>query len=169
MPGNMPEHHVSDKHADQARRAGIGYYRAVDMSYRVQLTYFRPSGKYLANAETVIAHDAITKIWEEIHEMRRLGRLPGLRPNAGRDLLVVVDVPEHPQRVPHLVMPPLFDEDDVTPPRTLPTGEMEPLQPLVRVPLEELARTTTRDIVKISSDEEITPIDAGVPTPPKDR
>jgi len=130
-------------------------------AFKVILTYFRPTGKYLANAETVIAHDALVTIWEEVHEMRRLGRLPGLRPNAGRDLFVLVDVPDHPQCTPHLVMPPFFDEDDITPPRA-PTGEMAPL---VRVPLEELARTTTRDIVKISADDEVTPVDAPVPVP----
>jgi hypothetical protein len=84
------------------------------MSHRVQLVYFRPTGKYLACTETVIACDEITKIWAEVHELRRLGRLPGLRSNAGRELFVVVDVPDHPQRVPHLVMPPFIDEEDVT-------------------------------------------------------
>lgn len=72
---------------------------------------------------------------------------------AGRDLLIVVDVPDHPQRVPHLVMPPFVDDDDVTPAR-IPTGEM---LPLVRVPLAEIPRTSTRDIIKpkLTSDDEI--------------
>jgi len=66
-----------------------------------------------------------------------------------------------------LVMPPFFDEDDITPPRA-PTGEMAPL---VRVPLEELSRTTTRDIVKIdpepsSADDEVEPVDTPVPRLP---
>jgi hypothetical protein len=144
--------------------------------YKVQLIYFRPTGKFLARAETVMDHAAITKIWEEIHEMRRWGKLPGLRPNAGRDLLVVVDVPDHPQRVLHLVMPPLFDEDDVTPPR-LSTEEM---MPLVRMPLAEIPRTSTRDVVKpgqdqdqevdtIVADDEITPVDGPIPRPDDER
>lgn len=141
------------------------------MTYKVQLTYFRQTGKFLTNAETTIAHEAIVEIWEEIDDMRRLGRLPGLRPGAGRDLLIVVDVPDHPQRVLHLVMPPFIDEDDVTPPR-IATGEM---LPLVRVPLAEIPRTTTRDVVKpridpeadtVVSDDEVTPVDAPVPKPP---
>jgi hypothetical protein len=141
------------------------------MPYKVVLTYFRPTGKYLTHAETTVALDAIVEIWEEVDEMRRLGRLPGLRPGAGRDLLVVVDVPDHPQRVPHLVMPPFVDEDDVTPPR-ISTGE---LVPLVRVPLAEMPRTTTRDVVKVDqedtvvSDEEITPVDAPIPRPPSEK
>jgi len=132
------------------------------MTYKVQLIYFRPTGKYLAHAETMIAHDAIVEIWEEVDELRRMGRLPALRPNAGRDLFIIVDVPDHPQRVLHLVTPPFFDEDDVTPPR-VPTEEMVPI---VRVPLAEIPRTTTRDIVK--SDDDITPVDHPIPKPPID-
>lgn len=115
--------------------------------------YFRPKGKFLAVAEMTTAQDELIDIWEEIDDMRRLGRLPGLRPMAGRDLLIVVDVPDHPQRVPHLVMPPFVDDDDVTPAR-IPTGEM---LPLVRVPLAEIPRTSTRDIIKpkLTSDDEI--------------
>jgi hypothetical protein len=148
---------------------------SVAMKYKVQLIYFRPTGKFLTHAETVIAHEEIAKIWEEIHEMRRWGRLPGLRPNAGRDLLIVVDVPDHPQRVLHLVMPPLFDEDDVTPPRF----STEEMVPLVRVPLEELPRTSTRDVIKIDpeadsdedtvvADDETTPIEVPIPRPPQE-
>ena len=145
------------------------------MAYKVQLIYFRPKGRFLATAETTIAHDEIVEIWEEIDEMRRLGRLPGLRPGAGRDLLIVVDVPDHPQRVLHLVMPPFFDEDDVTPVR-IPTEEMVPL---VRVPLAEIPRTSTRDVIKppkadpeadtvVTSHDEITPVSRPIPKPPEE-
>lgn len=147
------------------------------MAYKVQLIYFRQTGKFLAGAETMIAHDELVEIWEAVDDMRRLGRLPGLRPGAGRDLFVVVDVPDHPQRVLHMVMPPFVDDDDVTPPR-VPTGEMIPL---VRVPLDEMPRTSTRDIVKVdasvldpkvgtavSSDEEVTPVDQQIPKPPNE-
>ena len=135
------------------------------MAYKVHLTYFRQTGKFLATAETTIARHAIVQIWEEIDEMRRLGGLPGLRPGAGRDLLISIDVPDHPQRVPHLVMPPFIDDDDVTPPRTS-TGEMVPL---VRMPLAEIPRTSTRDVVKPpDSDDEITPVDQPIPKPPEE-
>lgn len=141
------------------------------MTYKVQLTYFRQTGKFLTTAETVIAHEAIVEIWEEIDDMRRLGRLPGLRPGAGRDLFIVVDVPDHPQRVLHMVTPPFVDDDDVTPSRVS-TGEMVPL---IRVPLDEIPRTTTRDVVKPKVDpeadtavgsDEITPVDLPIPKPP---
>ena len=145
------------------------------MTYRVQLLYFRQTGKFLATAETVLAHEELVEIWEEVDDMRRLGRLPGLVPGAGRDLFVIVDVPDHPQRVPHMVTPPFQDEDDVTPLR-IPTGEMVPL---VRVPLAEIPRTSTRDVVKppeadhdadtvVVPDDEVTPVDRPFPKPPND-
>jgi len=141
--------------------------------YKVQLIYFRQTGKFLATAETTVTHDAIVDIWEEVDDLRRLGRLPGLRPGAGRDLFVIVDVPNHPDRVLHMVMPPFIDDDDVTPPR-IPTGE---ILPLVRMPLAEIPRTSTRDVVKptladpdtdtvIASDDEVTPVDHPIPKPP---
>lgn len=145
------------------------------MPYKVQLNYFRQTGKFLATAETTIACDKLVEIWDEIDDMRRIGRLPGLRPGAGRDLFVLIDVPDHPERVPHLVMAAFLDEDDVTPPR-IPTGEM---MPLVRVALAEIPRTTTRDVVRppiepkapmagTSSDEEITPVDVPFPKAPRE-
>ena len=142
------------------------------VAYKVQLIYFRQTGKFLTTAETTIAHEAIVEIWEAVDDMRRMGRLPGLRPGAGRDLFIIVDVPDHPQRVVHMVTPPFQDEDDVTPAR-ISTVEMVPL---VRVPLAEIPRTSTRDVVKppadpdadtvVASDEEVTPIDMQLPKPP---
>jgi hypothetical protein len=139
------------------------------MAFKVQLAYFRLTGKFLAFADCVVEHETLAQIWEEIHELRRIGRLPGLRVNAGRDLFILVDVMEHPQRVMHLVMPPFINEDDITPVH-IATGEM---LPLVRIPMEEMPspRTTTRDVVKaetpaaIEADEEITPPDAALPLP----
>lgn len=140
------------------------------VAYKVLLTYFRQTGKHLTDAETTIARDAITDIWAEVDDLRRLGQLPGLRPGSGRDLFIVIDVPDHPQRVPHMKGPPFQDEDDITPTRT-PTGEM---MPLVRVPLAEIPRTSTRDVVKppdtdevdtIVGSDELTPVDVPIPGP----
>ena len=144
------------------------------MTYKVQLIYFRQTGKFLTRAETTTTQDALVKIWEEISDLRRLGQLPGLRPGAGRDLFIVIDVPHHPQRMLHMVMPPFVDDDDVTPPRVS-TNEMAPL---VRVPLDELPRTTTRDVLRppapesdpdadtaVTPRDEITPVNRPIPKP----
>jgi len=136
------------------------------MGYKVQLAYFRPTGKFLAFAEIHIEREGLPEIWEKIVELRRMGQLPGLRPNAGRDLFIVIDVPDHPARVPYLAMPPFVNEEDITPVRVS-TGEMAPL---VRLPLDDMPspRTTTRDVVKVAieTDEEITPVDVPVPRKP---
>jgi hypothetical protein len=146
------------------------------MAYRVQLTYFRITGKFLAYAEARVEGETLAQIWNNVHELRRLGRLPGLRVNAGRDLFILVDAVDHPERMLHLVMPPFVNDDDITPVR-VPTGEMVPL---VRVPLEELpyGRTSTRDVVKVEQadienddadpDEEDTPVDRPLPEKPSD-
>jgi hypothetical protein len=176
--------HLGSSHTDnelsrhKIRAQALGAIACI-VPYKVQLSYFRQTGKFLTTAETTIARNAISEIWEAIDDLRRLGRLPGLRQGSGRDLYVLVDVPDHPQRMPHLVMPPFLDDDDVTPPRTS-TGE---LVPRVRVPLEEIPRTTTRDVIKfdvtdvavvadvdadtvVASDEEVTPIEVPFPRPP---
>jgi hypothetical protein len=131
------------------------------VAYKVLLTYFRQTGRFLAMVEATFAKETLVEIWEDVDEMRRLGRLPGLRTGAGRDLFVVVDVPEHPRRILHMVMPAFVDEDDVTPAR-IPTGEM---LPLVRMHLDDIPRTTTRDIVRPEPEtsEEITPVDHAIP------
>lgn len=137
------------------------------MPYRVQLVYFRPlgpkQGDFLAFAEIDLVEEGLHEIWEEIRELRRMGQLPGLRPNSGRDLFILVDVPGHPGRRLQLLIPPYINDEDVTPVR-VPTGEMRPLS--VRLPLEEIptARTTTRDVLKTEpeADEEVTPVDRPV-------
>lgn len=123
------------------------------MAYKVQLTYFRQTGKFLAVAETMITRQTLAEIWADINDMRRLGRLPSLRPGSGRDLFVVVDVPDHPQRVLHIVMPPCLGEDDVTPPWTL---TKEPAL-LMRVPPRGIPQTTTtpRDVLKQPPNESV--------------
>lgn len=137
------------------------------MTYKVLLIYFRQTGKFLTTVETTVAIDELVDIWAHIDDLRRLGSLPGLRPGAGRDLFVIVDVPDHPQRILHMVMPPFVDDDDVTPARTS-TGEM---LPLVRVPFAEIPRTSTRDVVKTPAinlaTEEITPVSVPIPKPSK--
>jgi hypothetical protein len=127
------------------------------MLYTVHLAYFRPTGRFLAFANMQTPHKALIEIWADIVEKRRLGELPGLRPNAGRDLLILVDVAAHPERKLHMILPPFIGDDDVTPVHVQ-TGEMEPI---VRLPLDEMpsVRTTTRDVIRMDVDDEVTPPD----------
>jgi hypothetical protein len=116
--------------------------------YQIQLSYFRQTGKFLATAKMTTSRTAISEIWADVNDLRRLGRLPDLREGAGRDLFIIIDVPDHPQRELHMVMPPFLDEDDVTPSRTM----MGEAALLVRVPLHKAPRTTTRDVLKQGAD-----------------
>ena len=142
------------------------------MPYLVHLAYFRPSGRFLAYASTTIDRATLVEIWAKVVDLRRLGELPGLRPKAGRDLLILVDVADHPERKLHLIIPPFVNDDDVTPIRVpiLPESE-DHSAPLVRIPLDEIpvGRTTTRDVVRPAADEEITPIEVPIPEPIDDK
>lgn len=125
------------------------------MQYRVQLIYFRPTGKFVGVGAFATECTVLDQIWEEVHELRRMGQLPNLRPNSGRDLHILVDVMNHPTRELRIVVPPFTDDDDVTPVR-VPTRE---LLPLVRIPLEELPRTTSPVDDTDRPDDEKTPVD----------
>ncbi len=139
------------------------------MPYLVHLAYFRPSGRFLAYASATINHDRLVDIWAEIVEMRRIGELPGLRPKAGRDLLILVDVTDHQERKLHLIIPPFINDDDVTPVRVawFHSEHEEHSAPIVRIPLDELpiGRTTTRDVIRPETDEDKTPVEVPIPKP----
>jgi hypothetical protein len=82
---------------------------------KVQLRYFKPSGKWYADGEyeTQVPDSAIElipgvrgpalfRIWEEVAAMKADRTLPGLR-SGHSDFTVLVDVPDHPHRHPHLI------------------------------------------------------------------
>lgn len=126
--------------------------------YFVQLLYFRATGRYVTSGRFSTELIKLNDIWEEVHELRRMGQLPGLAPNSGRDLLILVDVMEHPRHEPYIAIPARIDEEDVTPVR-VPTREM---LPLVRMPLQEMPRESRTRTRQISRDDEITPVDGRV-------
>ena len=77
----------------------------------VKLDYFRPNGKWYADGEYEtklpeayfgLGHPGLWEIWNEVRGMLAEGRLPGLAEGA-RDYVVLVDVPDHPYRHPHIV------------------------------------------------------------------
>ena len=91
---------------------------------RVTLAYFTPTGTFVQRAFYETSHSHPVDVWGEVGVMRRLGRLPGLRPNSGRDHYVLVEMGG--STVPHLITPPVLDEDDITPVKVS-TGEWPPL------------------------------------------
>lgn len=73
---------------------------------KVRLTYFKPSGTYYSDGEYDYLADEKTlmlDIWQDVAEKLEVRQLPGLIP--GHDpKIVLVDVPDHPNNHPHLVM-----------------------------------------------------------------
>ena len=72
----------------------------------VKLTYFKLTGKLYSGGDyttTLKANDGIWRIWNEVREMLETGGLPDLYEDHG-SFIVLVDVPEHPQNGPHLIM-----------------------------------------------------------------
>ncbi len=79
---------------------------------RVLLTYFRPSGKFYSEGEYE-AWDGkpLYEIWADVKSLMIAKCLPGLM--AGHDdYIVSIDVPAHPTRHPHLIIPDMSDNSD---------------------------------------------------------
>lgn len=92
---------------------------------RVYLSYFPPSGgEPVAAAEFESAHTELGAVVEQIVVKRRIGELPGLRRNSGRNSPILIAFGDG--RL-HLAMPPFVDDEDHTPIR-VPTQEMPPLE-----------------------------------------
>lgn len=69
----------------------------------VKLTYFTPSGKYYSAGSYTTNKMGLYDIWDEVEDMRAQKDLPGLSPSPS-DFIILIDVPEHPHRHPHLIL-----------------------------------------------------------------
>lgn len=72
--------------------------------WRVRLTYFKDTGKFYSEGEYVSEKLALWEIWDEVKEMLKVGKRPGLVDRVN-DFYVTVDVPEHPHNHPVLIFP----------------------------------------------------------------
>ena len=71
---------------------------------KVQLTYFKDTGKYYAEGEYETRQSALFEIWVEVKEMLRKGKRPGLV-NGQNEFYVLINVPEHRHDHPRLLPP----------------------------------------------------------------
>lgn len=72
--------------------------------YTVHLTYFKPTGKYYSEASVMSAGPELFDIWDDVRTWMRTQCLPGLM--AGHsEFIVLVEVPDHPNAHPHLMLP----------------------------------------------------------------
>jgi len=70
---------------------------------QVYLTYYKESGKYYSEGVYETEKEHLYEIWEEIYQMRKQGRLPGLIEGA-HEFHISVDVPDHPHNHPRLIL-----------------------------------------------------------------
>lgn len=73
------------------------------MPYTVKLTYFKQSGKYYGEGEYTSEEESLWQIWEEIEDMFRRKKRPGLVDGA-QEFNTLVNVPDHPNAHPHMIM-----------------------------------------------------------------
>jgi len=79
------------------------------MPYRVNLTYFKPSGKYYSEGDYQSNKENLWEIFQEVKNKLAAGDRPGLvdGPNT---FYAVINVPEHPHDHPFLVVPDRINE-----------------------------------------------------------
>jgi hypothetical protein len=76
-----------------------------DEELTVQLTYFKRSGKFYDKSEfQAYANWPLYEIWNLVRKLREEGRLPGLVDGAGREFMILINVPGHRHEHPHLIV-----------------------------------------------------------------
>ena len=71
---------------------------------KVNLIYFKPSGKYGYEGEYETNHKPLYEVFEEVRQMQLDGKLPGLIEGPWHTSFhVLIDVPEHEHNHPHLI------------------------------------------------------------------
>lgn len=69
---------------------------------KVQLTYFKETGKYYSEGSYETEHKPLFKVWQEVSLMIHNGKLPGLIKGA-TEYIVLAEVPEHEHAHPQLL------------------------------------------------------------------
>ena len=72
---------------------------------KVKLIYFKASGKYYSEGEYETQHKHMWKIFAEVRQMHRDGKLPGL--TAGGEFgwyHALIEVPDHEHNHPQLIL-----------------------------------------------------------------
>lgn len=70
----------------------------------VKLTYFRETGKFYTEGEYTSKKLNLWEIWDELRDMLRAGKRPGLV-DGKCEFYVLVEVPDHPFAHPRMIMP----------------------------------------------------------------
>lgn len=73
-----------------------------EYNYKVNLTYFKESGKYYTNGEYISHKEHMFEIFDEVKELKRCKRLPGLQ-SGWWDYGILIGVPNHPHDHPAFI------------------------------------------------------------------
>jgi len=91
LNNNCPERKVySEAHSSLGRLVEILKKRT-----RVDLNYFKESGKWYTGGSYETEVVELSDIWKEVENKRRMGDLPGLSSGCGEVFTISVDVPDH--------------------------------------------------------------------------
>lgn len=74
------------------------------MGFKVELTYFKESGKFYACGEYESNKSKMHEIFDEVRAMLESGNCPGLV-DGKCEFYALINVPEHPNYYPHLYVP----------------------------------------------------------------
>ena len=75
---------------------------------KVHCTYFNQFGKYYTQGTYTTFREEIHEIFDEVRQMLNNGLLPGLR-RGTTNFHVLVEVPDHPNAHPCLIVPPSWE------------------------------------------------------------
>lgn len=77
---------------------------------KVNLTYFKHTGKYYSEGSYTTTNESLLGIWEEVRDMAFTTKtLPDLI-EGHSEFIVSIDVPEHPHNHPKLLLPRHFPD-----------------------------------------------------------
>lgn len=82
------------------------------MSYKVDLTYFKQTGKYYTNGDYLSSKEHLFEVFVEVQEFLNHRTLPGLCKNHS-PYYVVINVPSHNHNHPHMCVPEDWGESEV--------------------------------------------------------
>jgi hypothetical protein len=71
--------------------------------WKVNLTYYKPSGKYYSEDNFETLPKSLYEIWQDVQWMIDQNLLPGLSSGVRAGFIVQVDVPDCPHNHPHLM------------------------------------------------------------------
>lgn len=70
---------------------------------KVEITYFKPSGKFYSKGSYISSKEHMFEIYDEVEELFRLGKRPGLV-DGHSGFSAYVECPEHELNVPCLII-----------------------------------------------------------------